>query len=127
MRYSTNDIADVEDWFCNNIAVEDANDYRISDLLVSLFIGSINDANSITADEPDNMLDKVKHKILLFDGKFCWKQPENFFATKTIPFIQLQDSDVHWRLYPTQYLYWMRLSVIRLSMYMNQGMKMMFF
>ena len=68
-RYSTNDIADVVDWFCNNIAVEDANDYRTSDLLVSLFIGSINDANSITADEPDNMLDKVKHKILLFDGQ----------------------------------------------------------
>ncbi len=53
-RYSTND---VEDWFCNNIAVEDANDYRTFDLLVSLFIGSINDANIITADEPDNMLD----------------------------------------------------------------------
>lgn len=68
-RYSTNDIADVVDWFCNNIAVEDTNDYRTSDLLVSLFIGSINDANSITADEPDNMLDKVKHKILLFDGQ----------------------------------------------------------
>ena len=71
-RYATNDIADVVDWFCNNIAVEDAKDYRTSDLLVSLFIGSINDANSITADEPDNMLDKVKHKILLLDGKFCW-------------------------------------------------------
>lgn len=52
--YATND---VEDCFCNNIAVEDANDYRTFDLLISLFIGNINDANSITADEPDNMLD----------------------------------------------------------------------
>lgn len=68
-RYSTYDIADIEDWYCNDITVEDSDDYRTSDLLVSLFIGSINDANSITADEPNNMLDKVKHKILLFDGQ----------------------------------------------------------
>jgi len=67
--YSTSEIRDVEKWFNEDIAIKDAENYRTLDLLVSLFIGSINDVKTITTEEPDNILDKVKHKILLFDGQ----------------------------------------------------------
>lgn len=40
---------------------------RIIDIITSLFIGSINDSSKITAIEPESLLDKVKHKIQLFD------------------------------------------------------------
>lgn len=42
-------------------------DFRTLDILISLFIGSINDATKVTTEEPDNILDKVKKKIQLFD------------------------------------------------------------
>lgn len=45
----------------------DSDNYRKLDILISLFIGSINDAKQITIIEPDNLLDKVKKKIQLFD------------------------------------------------------------
>ena len=67
--YSTCDIVDIKEWFDNELAVKDSEDYRTLDLLVSLFIGSINDVKNITTEEPDNLLDKVKHKIQLFDGQ----------------------------------------------------------
>lgn len=67
--YSTSGIEDVNKWFNKEIVIKGAEDYRTLDLLVSLFIGSINDVKSITTEEPDNILDKVKHKILLFDGQ----------------------------------------------------------
>ena len=67
--YSVKDIKDVRTWFCEDIAINDADDFRTLDLLVSLFIGSINDVKNITTEEPDNLLDKVKHKIQLFDGQ----------------------------------------------------------
>lgn len=41
--------------------------FRTLDILISLFIGSINDAKRISVDDPDNILDKVKKKIQLFD------------------------------------------------------------
>ena len=66
---STFDIKDVKRWFKDDIAIDEADDYRTLDLLLSLFIGSINDINTISTDEPDNILDKVKNKILLFDGQ----------------------------------------------------------
>lgn len=68
-RFSTHEIQNVKEWFCNDITINDAADYRTLDLLVSLFIGSINDIKNITSEEPDNILDKVKHKIQLFDGQ----------------------------------------------------------
>lgn len=67
--FSTKDISDVKSWFDESIVVDSPNEYRILDLLISLFIGSINDIKNITIDEPDNILDKVKHKIQLFDGQ----------------------------------------------------------
>ncbi|ACL22019.1 putative ATP-dependent helicase [Desulfitobacterium hafniense DCB-2] len=41
---------------------------RISELLISLLIGSINPIVNIGIDEPENILDKVKQKIVLFDS-----------------------------------------------------------
>lgn len=66
---SITDIKDIHTWFCNEISINDSNDFRTLDLLVSLFIGSINDVKNITIEEPNNILDKVKHKIQLFDGQ----------------------------------------------------------
>lgn len=42
---------------------------RKVDLLISLLSGSINDINKIGAVEPDSILEKVKKKIILFDGE----------------------------------------------------------
>lgn len=67
--YSVTDIKDIRTWFCDEISINDLNDFRTLDLLVSLFIGSINDVKNITIEEPNNILDKVKHKIQLFDGQ----------------------------------------------------------
>lgn len=50
-------------------------EYRINgqeerkvDLLISLLIGSINDIEKVGIDYPETILDKVKQKIVLFDG-----------------------------------------------------------
>lgn len=56
---------------------------RISELLISLLIGSINDINKIGADIPESLLDRVKKNILLFDGeqtRFIYKE----FSNKTV-------------------------------------------
>lgn len=67
--YSTKKITNVNEWFYDQIAIKDKEDYRRLDLLLSLFIGSINDVKNVTVEEPDNILDKVKNKIQLFDGQ----------------------------------------------------------
>lgn len=51
-----------------DIRVEDSRIIRMLDMVISLFIGSINDASTIDVEEPVNLLEKVKHKIQLFDG-----------------------------------------------------------
>ena len=43
-------------------------DERIVELLISLLIGSINDIDKVGVEVPETLLDKVKKKILLFDG-----------------------------------------------------------
>jgi superfamily I DNA and RNA helicase len=53
---------------------------RIAELLVSLLTGSINDIERVKAELPDNLLDRVKRKILLFDGeqtRFIYQQPDH--------------------------------------------------
>ncbi|MDL2399713.1 DEAD/DEAH box helicase [Rhizobium mayense] len=52
----------------SEIAIDDPAKQRIVELLVSLLTGSINDIERVRADPPENLLDKVKRKILLFDG-----------------------------------------------------------
>lgn len=49
---------------------------RIVELLISLLIGSINDIEKIDVDDPETLLDKIKQKIVLFDGmqsRFLYK------------------------------------------------------
>lgn len=59
------------DEFINNIdryKLSNSTHKRISELLISLLIGSINRIENIGIDEPENLLDKVKQKIVLFDS-----------------------------------------------------------
>lgn len=53
---------------------------RKCELVISLLTGSINDIDTVSSDVPQTLLDKVKQKILLFDGdqtRFVYQQPEN--------------------------------------------------
>lgn len=43
-------------------------DKRVSELLISLLTGSINNIDGINIEEPETLLEKVKQKIVLFDG-----------------------------------------------------------
>lgn len=56
------------DQFYKEAYVEDPNVRRKLELVISLFIGSINDIANVSIEEPKEILDKVKHKIQLFDG-----------------------------------------------------------
>ena len=61
-----------------NIIIESISQQRICELLISLLTGSINDIEKVKAEEPLTLLDKVKQKILLFDGdqtRFVFQQP----------------------------------------------------
>ncbi len=55
----------------------DKNLERKNELLISLLTGSINDIKNIAIDEPKSLLEKIKNKIVLFDGeqiRFLYKE-----------------------------------------------------
>lgn len=52
----------------DDLRLDEKKQQRHLDLLLSLFIGSINKVTSSTLNEPQNLLEEVKNKILLFDG-----------------------------------------------------------
>ncbi|HHE8184238.1 TPA: ATP-binding domain-containing protein [Pseudomonas aeruginosa] len=59
--------------------LQGAAEIKKCDLLISLLTGSINDIEKVKADIPDNNLDKVKQKIMLFDRdqtRFIYSKPE---------------------------------------------------
>lgn len=57
------------DNFFSKIRIDDKKEQRLSELLISLLTGSINDIDKIDGlNQPENILDKVKKKILLFDS-----------------------------------------------------------
>lgn len=61
-------------------SLQDEKEIKKIDLLISLFIGSINDVSRVKEDVPQTLLDKVKQKIQLFDGdqtRFIYQSPEN--------------------------------------------------
>lgn len=61
----------------NEISEEQAK--RQGDILISLATGSINEAERLGTDVPNNVLDQIKRKIILFDGeqtKFIFDEPE---------------------------------------------------
>lgn len=75
---SKNDIEDIET-FLNTLKLEDNSEVRKLDLLISLFIGSINDIERVRMTTPQTPLDKIKQKIQLFDGdqtRFIYKKFE---------------------------------------------------
>lgn len=66
------------DEFFQNIALKDEYDKKKLDLLISLFIGSINNIERVKEELPTTLLDKVKQKIQLFDGdqtRFIYQNP----------------------------------------------------
>lgn len=68
----------------NHCKIENRKNQRISDLLISLLIGSINDIEKIGADVPNSLLEKVKKNIILFDGnqtKFIYQNFTNKLVT----------------------------------------------
>ncbi len=72
------EINNVED-FLKELEVIDEADKKKLDLLISLFIGSINDINRVKEEVPVTLLDKVKQKIQLFDGdqtRFIYQNPD---------------------------------------------------
>jgi superfamily I DNA and RNA helicase len=54
--------------FYSTSSLDDPAKQRIAELLISLLTGSINDIERVRVDIPESRLDKVKRKILLFDG-----------------------------------------------------------
>lgn len=48
--------------------IDNAERQRRCELLISLLTGSINDAEKVRVEIPEYLLDKIKQKILLFDG-----------------------------------------------------------
>lgn len=52
----------------DDLRLADKKQQRRLDLLISLFIGSINKVTPETINEPQNLLEEVKNKIQLFDG-----------------------------------------------------------
>lgn len=68
VKRAFHEIGSVKDFFDNDLSVTAA-DQRKVDLIVSLFIGSINDISRISIEEPIDLVAKVKQKIQLFDGQ----------------------------------------------------------
>lgn len=58
--------------------IEEPARQRVAELLISLLTGSINNIDRVSGPEPRTLLDRVKQKILLFDGdqtRFIYQQP----------------------------------------------------
>lgn len=75
-KHFTNDL-DVQS-FLLSIKIEESSRQRVCELLISLLTGSINDIEKVGVEIPQTLLDKVKQKILLFDGdqtRFVYQQP----------------------------------------------------
>ncbi|HCT3511510.1 TPA: DEAD/DEAH box helicase [Escherichia coli] len=56
------------DKFFDGIKIIDGVLAKKSELIISLLTGSINNIDKVKGNVPDNILDKVKQKIILFDG-----------------------------------------------------------
>lgn len=74
-----NELGDFWQFYTNeSLVVQKLEDVRKISIIVSLFIGSINNADKVGIDVPQNMLDLVKYKIQLFDGdqtRFVYDDP----------------------------------------------------
>ena len=52
-----------------DLKIQDPKKQRVCELLISLLTGSVNNIDKVKADIPESLLDKIKQKILLFDGE----------------------------------------------------------
>lgn len=66
--YHCNEIEGNIDGFFKTIKINDGAFAKKSELIISLLTGSINNIDKVKGNVPDNILDKVKQKIILFDG-----------------------------------------------------------
>lgn len=57
------------DVFLSETFIQEPEDQKLSELLISLLTGSINDIERVKAEVPQTLLEKVKQRILLFDGE----------------------------------------------------------
>ena len=67
VRINKSDIGNIEE-LMDTIRIENINEQRTGELLISLLIGSINDINRIGGEHPSTVLDQIKKKIILFDA-----------------------------------------------------------
>lgn len=63
------DIKDFRRWIENDILVKDDRQYRRLELIITLFIGSINEVSNLSIDKPSSLIGQVKQKIQMFDGE----------------------------------------------------------
>ena len=81
IKYNISEIVDIADTInANNLSPEWK---RKGNVILTLLIGCINDIKKIGINEPQNLLDKVKQNIILFDGdqtRFIYKE----FPKKTV-------------------------------------------
>jgi superfamily I DNA and RNA helicase len=76
-EYHLKDFENAKSFF-DGIEIQDPLERKKIELIISLFIGSINDVAKVKNDTPITILDKVKQKIQLFDGdqtRFIYKIP----------------------------------------------------
>jgi len=77
--------ASIEDILKEN-KINDTTQEKTCELLISLLTGSINDIQKVQGGVPQNILDKVKQKIILFDGD----QTRFIYQKKDKPRITIQ-------------------------------------
>lgn len=66
--------------------LENPEDRRLSQLLISLLTGSINDINKVGIENPEDLLDAVKRRIVLYDAL----QTEFIFKKSTKKIVKIQ-------------------------------------
>lgn len=66
---SLKSIGDFRHWINSEIQLDLDTPPRLLDLIITLFIGSINDVSNITISKNLSVLEKVKQKIQMFDGQ----------------------------------------------------------
>ena len=68
-RYYLEEITDFHHWIDSEIQLDSDTPSRLLDLIITLFIGSINDVSNMTISKNLTVLEKVKQKIQMFDGQ----------------------------------------------------------
>ena len=66
--YNENDLNKNLMGFLDNTKLTDHFSRRLSFLFISLFIGSVNEIDKVGIDVPNTLLERVRHKIQLFDA-----------------------------------------------------------